>query len=260
MNEDFIITKINRVIFVDKNEYNEKKTSFTNNLINNELIYHISGKSTIRFNGQTFKCEKEMIRFLPKCEVKEYTVDREEHGECIDICFDANIPISEKAFVLKIKNSIIIENLFKKLFSVWVSKSDGYYFECLGLLYKIFAELQKQNYIPESQYNAIKPAINYINEKFFNTKISMSYLASICQISESYLKKLFIKKFGVPPVKYIIGLKINYACDLLRSQLYTVTQTAKICGYNNTHFFSRQFKKYMGISPMQFIDKYKSSK
>lgn len=224
------------------------------------MILHLSGQTTVKFNGLTLKTEKDMIRFLPKGENKEYTVDRIEKGECIDIFFDTDKPISAVAFVLKLKNKTIIENLFKKIFSVWVSKNEGYYFERISLLYKIFAELNKQNYIPENQYKAIKPAIDYINDNFLNDKISTLQLANLCSISESYLKKLFIKKFGVPPVRYIIGLKINYASDLLRSNLYTITQISEMCGYSNVYFFSRQFKEYSGITPTEFQKKYKSSK
>lgn len=260
MDNDFVITKINRVILVGKNEYKEKVTKFTGALRSNELIFHMSGKATVHFNGKILTCEKDVIRFLPKGDNWEYVVDREEWGECIDVFFDTNIPISDEAFVTKIKNGAAVERVFKKLFSVWVAKNDGYYFECISLLYKIFAELQKQNYIPEEQYNTIKPAIDFINDHFFDHNISVPALASLCGISDSYLKKLFIKKFGVPPVKYLIGLKISYACDLLHSGLYTVTQVAENCGYNNPHFFSRQFKEYMGITPTQFVAKYRSSK
>lgn len=260
MNEDFIITDLKRVVLIGKNEYSEKVINFGDGTISNELIFYLSGKATVKFNGKTLNCEENVIRFLPKGDYFEYTVDREERGECIDICFDTNIPISEEAFTIKLKQVASVERLFKKIFSVWVAKGDGYYFECIGLLYKIFSELQKRNYIPESQYNAVKPAINYINENFLSEKISMPQLADLCRISESYLKKIFIKKFGVSPLKYVIGLKINHACDLLRSELYTVGQVAEICGYSNPHFFSRQFKDYMGISPKEFIEKYKSSK
>jgi len=260
MNRDFIVTKISRVIFVGKNEYSEDITSFTHVLKHNELILHLSGRTDVCFNGKNLCCEKDIIRFLPKGESSGYTVNRIERGECIDIFFDTDIPVSKEAFLLKVKNSPVVTNLFKKIFSLWVSKNEGYYFKCISLLYEIFSELQKQNYIPENQYTAIKPAIRYIHDNFLDEKISVPYLAELCQISESYLKKLFIKKFGISPVKYMIGLKINYACDLLRSELYTIAQTAEICGYSNGHFFSRQFKEYMGVSPSAFVEKYKSSK
>lgn len=260
MKQDFIITGIERVILIDKNEYSQNKIVFTCPLKSNELIFHFSGKSTVYFNNKILNIKENTICFLPKGEYDEYVVERSEYGECIDIFFDTDIPLSDEAFVINDANSATIGNVFKKIFSVWVSKNSGYYFECVSLLYKIFAELQKKNYIPQNQYNSIKPAISYIEDNFLKTKISVPYLAEKCRISETYLKKLFIKKFGVSPIKYIIQLKINHACDLLRSKRYSITQVSELCGYDNVYYFSRQFKEYTGTSPSIFIERYKSSK
>ena len=260
MNYNFTITDIHRIILVGKDEYKETVTSFAHTYCHNELIFHLSGESTVLFNGKRLDTASDMIRFLPAGEVREYVVKRKTHGECIDIFFDTDTPVSGEAFVLKLKQSENIRRLFKKIFSVWIAKDDGYYFECVSLLYKIFAELQKKNYIPENQFRAIIPAIEYIENNFLDKKIAAEELTSLCTISYPYIKKLFVKKFGVPPVKYSIQLKINYACDLLKSGAYTVSQTAEICGYKDVYFFSRQFKAYMGISPTAFREKYKSSK
>ena len=260
MNQNFIITGINRVVLIGKNEYPKGKIRFNGHLFNNELIYHFSGKSTVHFNGKLLDVGENTIRFLPKGENKEYVVEKEELGECIDVCFDTNVPLSNEAFTTKIRENTTIGNLFKKIFAVWVSKSEGYYFECISLLYKIFAELQKKNYIPQNQYNLIKPAIEYVEENFLANKISVPFLADRCGISEAYLKKLFIKKFGMSPIKYIIRLKINHACDLLRSKQYSITQVSELCGYENVYYFSRQFKEYVGTSPSVFVERYKSTK
>lgn len=260
MNQDFIITGIRRVVYVGEQEYTERVSTFSKDLPSHELIFHVSGRATVRFNGQVLETEPNTVRFLPAGKNTEYVVERREAGACFDICFYADRPISTEAFVLKCAKSEGIVALFKKAFSVWVAKGEGYYFECISLLYKIFAELQKQSYLPETQYQAIKPAIDYVNEHFLEEKISVAMLAERCGISPSYLKKLFVKKFGLPPSKYCIGLKINYACDLLQSGLYRISQVAELCGYADIYFFSRQFKNYMGISPSAFIEKYKSSK
>ena len=260
MNNNFVITGISRVVFVGKDEYKEPILRFNSNLKHNELIYYLSGNAEIKFNSIHLKREKDSINFLPKGENDEYIVYNSEKSECIDIFFDTDVPASEVAFIQKIQNNVIVANLFKKIFSVWVAKNDGYYFECISLLYKIFAEMQKQSYIPEKQYKAIKPAINHISKNFLKDKISISELTEQCGISESYLKKLFIKKFGVSPLKYIIQMKINYACDLLKTERYSISQVAEYCGYSNVYFFSRQFKNYVRITPSQFVAKYKSSK
>lgn len=260
MDNSFIITDIQRVIFIGKDEYTEKELYFTSNLDCNELILHLSGNVTIAFNGKILKCAENTIRLLPKGKNEEYKVYNDERGACIDVYFNSDRPISAEAFAVNLKNSSKAKNLFKKIFSVWVAKNEGYYFESIGLLYEIFAEMQRKNYISNEQNGIIMPAVKYIEENFLNEKISVAALAEQCGISESYLKKLFIKKYSVPPVKYIIQMKINYACDLLLSKKYTVTQIADFCGYTNIHFFYRQFKEYVGVTPLEFQNKHLSSK
>ena len=82
----------------------------------------------------------------------------------------------------------------------------------------------------------------------------------MCGMGESYFQKLFKEIHGISPKKYIIQLKINHACDLLRLERYTVTQIAELCNFSDIYFFSRQFKEYMGITPTQFMGKNRSSK
>lgn len=260
MNNNFLITKIERIIFVDKNEYSENYTHFTGTLYHNELIFHISGNSTIYFNGIEMEIKPNIIRFLPKCKIYEYNVFRKESGACIDIFFETDKPISDKAFVLNVQENKKIAALFNKIFSIWVAKDEGYTFECISILYKIFAEMQKKNYVSEKVFLKIKPAIDFINANFLSDNISSETLSQICGISYSYITRLFIKKFGVSPIKYAIQLRINFACDLLLTNMYSISQVAEQCGYTDMYFFSRQFKEYVGISPKKYIHKYKSSK
>ena len=99
-----------------------------------------------------------------------------------------------------------------------------------------------------------------IHSEFLTRDLSLKELATMCNMGESYFQKLFKGIHGVSPKKYIIQLKINHACDLLRLERYTVTQIAELCNFSDVYFFSRQFKEYTRITPTQFIKKYKSSK
>ena len=261
MNFDFTVTKIHRVIMVGKEEYPEQITEFkSDRLHHNELIFHLSGKSLIFFNGKKLVTEAGSVRFLPKGDVYEYRVERIERGECIDVFFDTDVPISDEGFVLDMSKRESLEPLFKKIFCAFVSKDEGYRFECISLLYKIFAELQKSSYIPESKFRLIKPALDIIQSDFLTRDIRTSELACVSGISETYVKKLFRERFGIPPKKYIIQMKINYAEELLRLDKYSIATVATLSGYSDIGFFSRQFKEYTGVSPGAFVKKYKSSK
>lgn len=260
MKKDFIITDICRIIMVGKEEYPERRTVFETHVSSNELIFHISGDVTVFFDGLTLETRPGTIRFLPKGEVSHYEVDRHKPGECIDVFFQTDCPVAPEAFVIDASRKERIERLFKRIFTVWVAKEEGYYHECIALLYSIFAELEKKSYFSTHGFLKIKPAVDMIHNCFLQKTPSVGELSALCGISESYLKQLFKEKYGMPPKKYIIQLKINHACDLLRLERYTVTQIAELCDFSDVYFFSRQFKEYMGITPTQFIEKYRSSK
>ncbi len=260
MDDSFVITGIKRVIMVGKDEYPERLTSFKHDLETNELIFNISGQSTVYFNGIKLKNLPGNVRFLPKGHTFQYDVLRQTPGECIDVFFDTDKPVSEVAFVKNVASIEKVGNLFKRIFAVWVSKEKGYYFESISLLYRIFAELEKENRAPKKHTDKIAPAIDLIHNEFLKKNISIEELAAAANMCESYFQRLFKEKYGVSPKRYIIQLKINCACDLLRLERYTVTQIAELCNFSDMYFFSRQFKNYMGITPTQFTKKYKSSK
>ena len=260
MEEKFVITEIKRIIMVGKEEYPEQITSFGHTLNCNELIFHISGHVTIYFDDLVLETRPDTVRFLPKGTTKRYDAVRHESGDCIDVFFQADRPISPQALVIDAAHNEKLGALFKKIFSTWVSKKEGYYFESLSLLYRIFAEMQKDTSIPKQHKSKIAPATELIHSEFLTRDISLNELASVCNMGESYFQKLFKKIHGISSKKYIIQLKINHACDLLRLERYSVTQVAELCNFSDVYFFSRQFKEYMGITPTQFIKKYKSSK
>ena len=261
MDERLIITNINRIVLVGENEYPEKTTQFPSKyLYNHELIYHFSGESTVYFNKETLKTFPNSIRYLPIGPCEKYIVDRKKHGECIDICFTSNIPLADSAFVIPVKNEKIA-SLFKKIFTLWATKGEEYYLESISLLYKIIAEMRKSRYLSDAQFQKIKPAIEYIHNNFLsNEKITAEKLTQLCGISYTYIKRIFSLKYKLSPKRYILQLKMNYACDLLRYTEHTVSQVAELCGYNDVYTFSHQFKVEFGSSPINFQKKYQSSK
>jgi AraC-like DNA-binding protein len=150
--------------------------------------------------------------------------------------------------------------LFQKIFVCWVGKKEGYYFRCISLLYEILAQIQKTEHRPTLPHKKIQPAVDAILNGFLREELSVGALADRCGISESYFKRLFKEKYGISPKRYIIQLKINHACDLLRLSRYSISQIAEICNFSDVYFFSRQFKQYMGISPSEFTKQCKPLK
>ena len=260
MEEKFVITDITRVVMVGKDEYPEKISSFSAKLDRNELIFHFSGQATVFFGEQTLETAANTVRFLPQGDWGRHDVLRHEAGECIDVCFRADREIAPQAFVLEVAQSEKLGTLFRRLFATWASKKAGYYFDSVSLLYRILAELQRERQPLRQHALRIAPTLEVIHSEFLHRDFTLAELAALSGIGESYFQKLFKERFGISPKKYIIQLKINHACDLLRLERYSVSKVAELCNFSDVYFFSRQFKEYMQITPTQFIKKYRSSK
>lgn len=255
MKKDFIITKIDSVLLFRKQK---KAEQYPSTLKLNELVFDFSGEYTVYFGDTVLKVLPNTIRFFPCGTVSKYEIERSKLGECIDVFFSSDKPISDVAFTVNASNNEYVGSLFKKLFSAWNNKNEGYYFKCMSLLYEIFSIIQGNNYLPTKQYLKILPAIDEIERSFLNTSLTNEYLASICGISESCLKRLFKKKFGLSVKKYVIQKKINYACELLMVHRYSINQIAEMCNFSDIYYFSKQFKLQIGISPTEYIKKYKN--
>ena len=95
--------------------------------------------------------------------------------------------------------------------------------------------------------------LQQIEKNFLYKNLTSEYLASVCGISKTRLARIFKKKFGLPIKKYIIQKKMNYACELLRLNRYSVAQIADMCNFSDVYFFSKQFKVYTGTTPTEYI-------
>ena len=122
MEEKFVITEIKRIVMVGKNEYSTPMISFGNAVNHNELIFHFSGHATVFFDDLVLETKPNTIRFLPQGETRRYDVLRHERGECIDVCFSADRPLSHQAFVIDAMHNEKLGALFKKLFSIVIFK------------------------------------------------------------------------------------------------------------------------------------------
>ena len=93
--------------------------------------------------------------------------------------------------------------------------------------------------------------IGYIQEHYQET-ISIKELAEQMNMSPRNFSRIFHKTCGLSPVNYIIKLRIDHACELLQNSSLTVSQVAYACGFQDSNYFTRQFKGISGFSPRDY--------
>ncbi|WP_299033683.1 helix-turn-helix domain-containing protein [uncultured Anaerococcus sp.] len=90
--------------------------------------------------------------------------------------------------------------------------------------------------------------INYIKNNY-QDKISISDLSKELAYSESMLNRKFKKEVHLTFNEYLNRYRINKAIELLENSDYNISEIAYMCGYSSAKYFSRVFKKYLGIAP-----------
>ncbi len=253
-NNRICIQEINSVALIASDPRPQKRIYYGSVLPKYELIYKIAGENYTHFNGETLHMHSDIIGFLPKENNVTYYVDRISLGNCIDIFFDTNSEITNKAFSVDASSNKRVKSLFIKLHSCWISRDNGYYYKCMALLYEILSEIIQPdgNYLPEPKYNKIKPGIDYLHANCFDSEIDYYMPAKLCKISYNYFKRLFCLKYNTTPHAYVTELRLERALELLSTNLYSITDIANMCGYTDIFYFSRVFKNRYGVSPGKY--------
>lgn len=101
------------------------------------------------------------------------------------------------------------------------------------------------------------------NKAFFEAKdfIDKNYtkiisIESVCEhlnINKFYLTHIFKEQIDMPPIKYLIYKRMEHAKQLLISDNgMSINEIAEACGYSDTAYFCRVFKKTVDITPLQY--------
>lgn len=254
-NDKMYIKEIQSVILI-QNRPNKtpKKSKFGPLVSRYELVYMISSENITIFNGKLMHNVPGSVEYLPKCNKADYIVERLQFGECIDIFFDTDCKMPETALSFDFSKKARLSELFKKIYMLWINKNDGYYQRCMSIFYEILYEISKPagEYLPLDKYKKIQKGIEYLNNNCLNADIDYYAPATLCNMSYTYFKRLFIQKFGIPPIKYVTKLRLDRSIELLNIGRNTITETASLCGFENVYYFSKKFKEEYGVSPREY--------
>ncbi|MGB8453822.1 MAG: response regulator [Anaerocolumna sp.] len=88
------------------------------------------------------------------------------------------------------------------------------------------------------------------------TDLNLNLIANNMNYSSSYLTKIFYKQYNCSPSKFLISLRMQKAQQiLLHNPELSIRQVGESVGYHDQGYFSRIFKKQVGVSPLEYRDK-----
>jgi len=106
--------------------------------------------------------------------------------------------------------------------------------------------------------NKFETVFNHIQSNFLS-KIKISEVASIISMNDSAFSHYFKKRTQNSFTDFINEMRLNHAAQLILTQQKNIAEICFESGFNNLSNFNRMFKKWSGITPLQFRKKNKKS-
>jgi AraC family L-rhamnose operon transcriptional activator RhaR/AraC family L-rhamnose operon regulatory protein RhaS len=122
--------------------------------------------------------------------------------------------------------------------------------------FRLIVGLLSRFYSREHEFDAIAierlaEVLNHM-ERHFAEPLSMEILTKIAQMTERSFLRNFHLATGTTPHNYLLQMRINRAADELRNSRKQITAIAFDVGFNDSNYFTRQFKKRIGMTPILY--------
>jgi len=147
---------------------------------------------------------------------------------------------------------MLFEEIFNNLSKGFYNQNLEYVNFCFGHLLATFLYAHKTSDDLDDESNpSVRRSIDFMN-KNLEKKLTLQQIADEAGYSPTYFTTLFRKETNYAPLSYFSHLKILKACEFLD---YTRTKIKEISfqlGYSDPYYFTKDFKKKMGMSPRQY--------
>ena len=126
-----------------------------------------------------------------------------------------------------------------------------------SILYGLFAVLTDERRLSPPTKDIYREgyvfkAISYIEQHYTDPSLHLSQISRHLNISSSYLSAVFKSQTGQTVMNYIISMRMAKACQMLEEGHNTIQNISSLVGFSDSHYFSKFFKKYVGISPSKY--------
>ena len=206
----------------------------------------VDGQIIYTMHGKKFVSTAQTAVILPQG--GNYTLYGEKDGIFPLINFRCEGFTCNEIIVIPLANPQSCLHCFEAL------KNGQNQFQTFSSFYHLLDEITSRK---STQKPLLTRAMQYIEQNLPLPTLTNASIAGALDISEVYLRKLFITHLNTTPKQYILDLRIQKAKSLLTDTPLTVTAISENCGFSSIYHFSREFKKKNGITPSQYAENHK---
>ncbi len=158
-----------------------------------------------------------------------------------------------------------LNDLFCKMLSVAEQKTKAYKLALVGYAFNVMKNICEEISVDKVNKKNLED-IKDLNEMTFYVyqhyaeKITLTDIASQCNISVSTCSRLFNKYMHHSPIDFLNLHRLEVASNLLRDTKESISDISLSCGFEQQSYFNRIFKKEYGCTPLEYrrhpVDQY----
>lgn len=241
-----------------------------------EIVYIKNGSGTVQIDKYISNYENGILLFLgPNTPHMPFGNDDFENRMEVVIQFGEDFIINklrlfpEFSSILKLislsKKGIIFHSsiknktadLFEKLKSSSSTEKLLNVFQILHILSQAseFKTIKKNDFnlnYKTKDIQRINYAFEYVNNSF-HKEIATRIIAKKVGLTTNSFCRLFKKTTHKTFTQFINEFRIRKATELLDQGEFSISEVMYKCGYNDPSYFSKQFKRYKGVSPSVYL-------
>jgi len=242
--------------FPNAKHHNRSRKNGINEYI---LLYCLAGEGWIKINGKTIPLTPNTAYIIPENTGHKYKSSLTDAWSIYWIHFGGayaktlyNRFSTATAAAIKIpfdETRITLLNEIIKLLESDLSdeKIEVTHFKLIALL----SSFCYSNTLDSNIEDKISHSIDFMKANL-NKIVTIEFLAKQACFSISRYSQLFKHKTAYSPIQFFIRLKIQKSCEYLYLTNLNINEICKEVGFDDPYYFSRMFKKQIGVSPMQY--------
>ena len=231
-----------------------------------QLIYICEGQCVVTLEGSVcIAYPGDCVLYRPG-EVQDYLLAKNTQPRTYWIHFNGEA--CQKLFeslslqnvhIIKAEQNREIEHLVSRICQYYNLEIPNREAICSGLMQSVLAllsnEHHKQN--PHAEGKGKDKISELISRMKMvpNLNITVSKCADFCGMSKPHFARVFKQITGMPPVQFVLKLRIDRAKELLDFTDKPIAEIAEASGFSNQNYFARTFKQFTGMSPTQYRHK-----
>ena len=224
-----------------------------------EVYYLEQGTCWYFIDRKSYRLSAGDIALIPSGVIHKTSYDTALSSRTVINCADSFIPDSVRELIKRIpyfsktaQTAAQVDSLFHQIGKEY-ENPDDYSMDVIRAkvaeLFLLIARESSKAQPEKPESPIVETAVAYIRQHYMDT-VTLQDVAALCFVTREHLCRIFKKETGFGFSEYLNIYRMQKANAMLRENpRIRVSQVASYCGFSDSNYFSKQYKKLYGMSP-----------